>query len=356
LDRHGKRIDRRNPEGIFIPLYNHQTPPGAASIVHYGLEVPEGLTEPLTFEVKLLYRKFDTRLMRHVYGQDWKNDLPITVLAADRVTFPVAGVAATIENPPRDIAEWERWNDYGIGLLLEGDSGSRKGELRQAEEAFARVEELGRPDGPLNRARVYVKEGRLAEAVVALKKAASHDPPAPPWTVEWFTGLVNKENNHLDDAIQNFTNLIETRYPDAVERGFDFSYDYRVLNELAATLHERSKRERGAAGRELRESFLAQAVRHYSRVLELDPENAPAHYGLSQIYRELGDLENAEKHAKLHRKYKPDDTARRVTALHRAANPAADHAAESIVIYDLQRPGAFGLDPEFGRVPKAASE
>jgi hypothetical protein len=30
LDRDGNRIDRRNPQDIFTPLYNHQIPPGAA--------------------------------------------------------------------------------------------------------------------------------------------------------------------------------------------------------------------------------------------------------------------------------------------------------------------------------------
>ncbi|MGH7806240.1 MAG: multiheme c-type cytochrome, partial [Candidatus Binatia bacterium] len=43
LDREGKRIDRRNPQDIFVPLYNHQIPPGAADTLHYRLEVPRGL-------------------------------------------------------------------------------------------------------------------------------------------------------------------------------------------------------------------------------------------------------------------------------------------------------------------------
>ena len=38
LDRDGNRIDRRNPQDIFTPLYNHQIPPGAADVVHYALE------------------------------------------------------------------------------------------------------------------------------------------------------------------------------------------------------------------------------------------------------------------------------------------------------------------------------
>ena len=43
LDRNGNRIDRRNVEDIFVPLYDHQIPPGAADVVHYRLRVPEGL-------------------------------------------------------------------------------------------------------------------------------------------------------------------------------------------------------------------------------------------------------------------------------------------------------------------------
>ena len=42
LDRNGNRIDRRNPQDIFVPLYNKQIPPGAGQVVHFGLEVPEG--------------------------------------------------------------------------------------------------------------------------------------------------------------------------------------------------------------------------------------------------------------------------------------------------------------------------
>ena len=49
---------------------------------------------------------------------------------------------------------------YSIHYTKLYDKGQR-GELRQAAEAFKRVEELGRPDGPLNLARVYLKEGLI---------------------------------------------------------------------------------------------------------------------------------------------------------------------------------------------------
>ncbi|HVJ80956.1 MAG TPA: multiheme c-type cytochrome, partial [Planctomycetia bacterium] len=63
LDRNGKRIDRRNPQNIFTPLYNNQIPPGAGFIVHYELKLPEKLAAPLTIEAKLQYRKFDATYM-----------------------------------------------------------------------------------------------------------------------------------------------------------------------------------------------------------------------------------------------------------------------------------------------------
>src|SRR5678809_1698117 len=56
LDRDGNRIDRRNPQDIFTPLYNHQIPPGAAQVVHFEFTVPEGASQPLEVEMSLKYR------------------------------------------------------------------------------------------------------------------------------------------------------------------------------------------------------------------------------------------------------------------------------------------------------------
>ena len=40
--------------------------PGAADVVHYLLELPAEIDAPVTVEVELLYRKFDSRFLRHV--------------------------------------------------------------------------------------------------------------------------------------------------------------------------------------------------------------------------------------------------------------------------------------------------
>jgi len=78
LDREGNRIAQRNAQDIFVPLYSNQIPPGAADVIHYRLEVPEDASGPITFDVKLRYRKFDTTYMKYFQGDDFvTNDLPI---------------------------------------------------------------------------------------------------------------------------------------------------------------------------------------------------------------------------------------------------------------------------------------
>jgi len=338
LDRDGNRIDRRNAQDIFVALYNHQIPPGAAAVIHYAVSIPPDAVDPVTIEAKLRYRKFDTRFLRQVEKSAFTgNDLPITTLAADRVTLPLTATAST---PVETVSfpTWQRWNDYGIGLLREGNSGGNKGELRAATAAFEQVERLGHADGPLNLARVYYKEGRVEDAAAALRRAAAFDPQPAPWTLAWFSALVEREQGHLDQAIDSLRALADTRFQSARERGFDFSRDYNMLNELGRTLFERARQERGAARKAARSALLQKARSRFEQVLVLDPENVTAHYNLALVYTQLGQPEQADLHRRLHEKYRPDDQAiEQAVARHRRENPAANHAAEAVAIYDLQR-------------------
>jgi len=341
LDREGNRIERRNAQDIFVTLYNHQIPPGAAAVVHYALTIPADVTDSITIETRLQYRKFDTRFLNHIEGDSFNgNELPITTLAMDRVSIPIgdrAGVTAQIPSIP----EWERWNDYGIALLRQGNSGANKGELRQASAAFEQVETLGHADGALNLARVFYKEGRIEDAAEALRRAANFNPPAPPWTLAWYSALVHRELGNLDKAIDSLQALAGTRFQSARDRGFDFSRDYRMLNELGGTLFDRARQERGASRKAARLALLQRSKARFDQVLEADPENVTAHYNLALVYAELGQPEKAARHRQLHEKYRPDDHAiERAVALHRSRNPAANHAAEAVAIYDLQRHAA----------------
>jgi len=363
LNRDGKRVDRRNAQDIFTPLYNNQIPPGAAAVVHYQFTVPPDQRGPVTLSVNLKYRKFDTIFYNYIYGQGYTNgapfqmtnDLPVTIIATDTVTLPVEGMAEAdvmaLGRQTNGIPVWQRWNDYGIGLFLKGDKGSEKGELVQAAHAFGEVEKLGRADGPANLARVYFKEGRLNDAVAALQRANDTNRfsiPANRWTIAWLNGLVNKQNGYLDEAIREFTSILEDRYPELEKRGFDFSRDYEVINELGQTLFERAKMERADPNRQ--QEFLRAALARFQRTLTLDPENVTAHYNAALLHAQLGDSTKAAEHRRLHERYRPDDNARdRAVAVARRHDAAADHAAQAIVIYDLQRPGAPELPVGRGR-------
>jgi tetratricopeptide (TPR) repeat protein len=359
LDKDGNRIDRRNPQDIFTPLYNHQIPPGAGQTVHYELRVPEDVDAPITVQLKLQFRKFDQRYMDfvartnerlgqkirgHESGESYRNELPITTLAADEITFPVAGIDATVENPDRDIPLWQRWNDYGIGLLLKG-----RAELRQAAEAFEQVEALNRWDGPMNLARVYNVEGRLDDAVAALQRADKYrgEEGYPRWTWAWLSGDINRQQGRLAEAIVNLRSVLEDRTPDMQTRGFDFSYDYEVINLLGQTLFDLGRlRARQARQEEARKAW-QEAVAQFEKTLAIDSENVTAHHNLQLLYAELGDSEKSRHHEQLHLRFKLDDNAQgRAERLARERYPAANHAAEAVVKYSLQRRGAPGLGSE----------
>jgi tetratricopeptide (TPR) repeat protein len=343
LDRDGRRIDRRNAEDIFTVLYNHQIPPGAADVVHYHLELPPDAAGELRLEVALNYRKFDTDYVALIEDASFDgNDLPVTVIARDAVTFEVDAGSSVVDADhdvaAPDIPAWERWNDYGIGLLRKPGAG----ELRQAEEAFQKVQGLGRGDGSLNLARVYLREGRIDDAADALGRAAE-SADVMPWVLAWLGAQVDRENGYLEEAMASFEAIAQTRFPEAQRRGFDFSRDYRVLNELGVTSYQRARLARGEARRDEREQWLSRARAWYERVLVLDPENVTAHYGLAQVFTSLGDAERAAYHRDRHGRYKVDDNAAdRAVAAARRRDAVADRAAEATVIYDLRAPAGAG--------------
>lgn len=300
LDRNGNRIDRRNPQDIFTPLYDKQIPPGAGQVVHYKLSVPKDVSGPVELTVKLRYRKFDYKYMEYVHKESGKSipKLPIVDICTDRVTLPVAGVNERTEAQTSPIKPlWQRWNDYGIGCLLEGGAGNKRGHLRQAETAFQKLLTLGEKDAVghahVNLARVYIDQGRLADAVRELNASQECNPPAPWWVATWFKGLVKAQistkREDLELAASLFEKIVDPANQPRHEDGklkFDFTRDYVVLAELGRTLYKRSTLE--PVDLEAKRRFLLKAVDAYERAIAIDPEDVDSHYGLYQCYDQLG--------------------------------------------------------------------
>jgi len=329
IDREGHRIDRRNAEDIFVALYNNQIPPGADDVVHYRFEVPKEAAGELVVEATLKYRKFDSTIMGMTMDNDrYVNDLPIMDLATDRVVFQIG--KETREPEKEAFEEWIRWNDYGIGLLRK----KGLGEMRQARQAFETVEKMGQAEGALNLARVFIKEGLVqTDAPLALQRA--NDMGANQWSLLWFGALVAKRNGDYPKAIENLREILKGGFSQATGRGFDFSKDYRLLNMLASDLRQLGLTQTG----DERIQMMKEARDTYLKALELDPENVTAHWGLYLVFKDLNEQELAIKHLNLHGKYKIDDNAKdEAFAKARKRYPAANKAAEAIVIYELKPP------------------
>ncbi|MDE0313685.1 MAG: tetratricopeptide repeat protein [Candidatus Poribacteria bacterium] len=333
LDAHGNLINKRNAWAMRTVLYSRTIPPGAADTVRYRLEIPSDCGEILNLEAKLNYRKFNWWHTQWAYagvrdpedtdfqvdkGYDdgkwvWTGDmsnvagkikaipnLPITMMADAKATLHVI---TSSQNTPKQKVKVEnareRWNDYGIGLLLQGD-------LRAAQIAFLKVTEIDPDymDGWVNIARCRIKEGDMRGAEVMLKKAFEIQKTLPPKNlhrakVHYFYALVQESYGNYDIAIQHLQ-----------QAASQFPRDTRVRNELGR-MHF-LKREY--------ETALAQ----FQQALEVDPEDLDAHYNMMRCYRALKNQSMAEKSQKLYLRFKADESVDAITGIARRADPHAN--------------------------------
>ncbi len=274
-----------------MPLYNHQIPPGAADVVHYRLDVPADVSGPVDGRGAAAATASSTPpTCSTSSARSAVNDLPILTLAEDRVTFPRRrrrrGRQQAVADQGR-VAALERLRHRPAaqgGAEDQGRAGGRRGGVRPRSRRSAS------PTGRSTwRASTSPRATVQDKAVAALRRAARFDPKPAPWTLAWLTGLVDKQNGNLDEAIAAFSSIVAASGPELRERGFDFSKDYNLLNELArVALRARAAGARpGRARRRARRSCAARSAT-FERTLALDPENVDAHYNLGLLYLQLG--------------------------------------------------------------------
>ncbi len=312
VDHAGEHMDRRQAQDIHVSLYSNQVPPGASRTVHYRFTVPRDAKGTITLKAALNYRKFSRDYLTFTSGA-LAPSLPVTVVSSDEVTLPLApapdGVLAREAkrgNPDWPEKQWVRWNDYGIGLLLQGD-------LRGASAAFEVVaaQALDKPDGPLNLARAKVQEGNLPAAKAALAEAERR---RPGWAkTAFFRAVVSKEEGRVDDALADLAR-VEASYPK----------DRNVLNQVARLLY--------VAGR------YADALPWIDRVLAIDGEDLAAHYNAMLCLKALGRREEASREEAWYRYFKDDEQARSLAVSFRQRNPIANRESQPVHVHDDPEP------------------
>ncbi len=333
LDGHGNPINKRNAWAARSTLYVRLIPPGAADVAHFRLQVPKDSGDTIHLKARLNYRKFAWWFNRFAFAGirdpsdrgfalsphyddgrwlftgDTSNvsgkikgipDLPIVTMAEAKATLKVVNAESPwpAMDPPSTPKDRERWNDYGIGLLLQGN-------LRQAEEAFLKVTELDPTyaDGWVNVARVRLQEGDIAGARGMLEKALEVDPNLP--KIHYFYALVLKAEGRYDQALEHLRSVVRA-YP----------RDRVVRNEIGRILFlQRRYRE---------------AITELLEVLKIDPEDLQAHYTLMLCYRGAGDLAMAGKHERLYRRFKADEASQAITGPRRLGNPEDNNERQPI--------------------------
>ena len=333
LDEHGNPINKRNAWAARSIAYVRLIPPGAADTVHYRLDIPADAGDLITLTAKVNYRKFawwNTQWAyagvrdpaqpvfalgagyddgRWVFTGDTSKvsgktkaipDLPIVEMATATATLNVVPADAALPaiEPRLDRSVRERWNDYGIGLLLQGD-------IKGAEAAFLKVTQMdpGYADGWVNVGRARIQEGNMDSAERVLRKALELDPNLA--KTHFFLGTALRALGQYDDAIVHFRRAAGL-YP----------RDRVVLNQLGRVLF--LKRE------------YQQAMAEFKKVLKIDPEDVQAHYNLMLCYQGIGDAENAEKERVLYLRFKADESAQAITGDYRRLNPHDNNERQQI--------------------------
>ncbi len=323
IDQHDNPINKRNAWADRATVYVHLIPPGAADTVHFRLRVPKDARGHIHLVARLNYRKFalvntqfsfagqfittgphdvtpaydDRRMVFTASTSDVSGkiksipNLPIVVMAQSTAELTVLPAGAPL--PAAQIAtqksDWSRWNDYGIGLFLQGD-------LRAAEIAFTHATQAdpANPDGWVNIGRVRLEEGNLAGARQVLDTALKLSPQLA--RAHYFYARVLRQQGDYAGSIAHLR-IVLAQYP----------YDRVVHNDLGRVLF--LERQYTAA----RDEFL--------KTMAIDPEDLEANYNLMLCYTGLGDAKDSAAYEERYLRFKADEAAQTLTGPYLAKHP-----------------------------------
>jgi Tfp pilus assembly protein PilF len=291
---------------------NNQVGSGRSDVARYRFRIPADAGDALKITARLRYRRFTRVFSNYALGKN--ADYPVVTMATAEYTMRVGRNEA--QEPAKGATpDWRRWNNYGIALF-----DNRQFPL--AAEAFARVADLDetyRPMALTNRALALIEldrwddASRLIDAALALKPDLAR--------ALFQRARIHRQRGELAEAEADIRRVLA-----------DFPRDRLSLQQLGEL--SKIKRDFAAA----REAF--------ERVLQIDPEDASAHYNLMLIYRKLGLNDQARAEAKVFADLKDDPSALPVANEFLRRHPEMKGESVPFHVHDLMR----------GRAEVASSE
>ena len=310
VDRQGQAIHKRNAQDIFAPVYVRVIGPGTADVAHYEFVVPEQSDgASLTLAARLLWRKFDRAYSEFAFANNRKGfanfdrvpELPITAIASQELRLTVGSIPGG--GAPAPASSWGRYNDYGIGLLLQGDT-------RGAMSAFEGVARLApqRLDGPRNMARVALRDGHLEQAYEHLGRCETL--AAGDAQTAWVWGVAHQKNGRYAESALAYRHVLGS-----------FPEDRAAWRNLGRVLYLDGQFE--------------QALIALDEVLAIDPEDRVAHYHRMLALRGLGRESEAARAETAYQYHQIDESAQEVTRRYRLHNEADNLEVQKIHVHGL---------------------
>ncbi|MFZ3215620.1 MAG: tetratricopeptide repeat protein [Candidatus Acidiferrales bacterium] len=339
IDAHGNPINKRNAWATRSVVYVRLIPPGAADTVHYRLQIPASAGGKIHLVAKVNYRKFawfntqfsfagvrdphqpqepaaNEPLVAPAYDDqhyDFTGDpsklpggsqgipnLPIVVMAENSADLNVLPASAPQPAPKvvLDADDWTRWNDYGIGLFLQGD-------LTGAAWAFGKITEVAPTnfDGWTNIGRVRLQEGNLPAAQQVLEKALALKPDLA--RANFFYAKVLRQQGRYDDAIQHLRAVL-AQYPRD-----------RVVHDDLGRIYFLQRR-------------YGDALQQFNATIAIDPEDLEANYNLMLTYTGLGKPDQAAAFQKRYLRFKADESSQALVGPYVRTHPDDNNERQPI--------------------------
>jgi len=255
----GEFVDNHKVWTIHSVAYDNTVQAGRSVLVRYQFRLPADISGAVAVTAKVNYRHLRQSYLNNIFGPDHPAYPVVEIASRSRVLN--IGENKPEAPDPADNPDWMRWNNLGIALLDQF-------QYAESVAAFTEVIKLRHDyvDGYTNVGLTEIVWEKYESARTAIRKALTIDPNNA--RALYYDGLLQRRAGNTKQEIADFSRVVEM---------FPQSRDAR--RELGITYYQQKDEHA--------------ALEQFEALQKIDPDDLPAHYNLSILYRRMGQPEKA---------------------------------------------------------------
>ena len=256
---------------------------GRSDVARYKFTIPPNVGGQIKLTAKLQYRRFTRVYSDYALGKSV--DLPIVTMATAERALNVGEENKKEPVDPKAMADWRRWNNYGIALFDHR-------QFAESADAFEKVMDFKNEYlafAYTNKALALMELSDWKDAEKLIDRALKLDEQN--LRAVFQRGRIKRVESNLEEAEANFKQVL-AKYP----------RDRMTLQQLG----ELAKIKSESVAPEKRKDQLKIALDYYYQILAIDPEDLGAHYNSMLLYQKLGMRDKARESAKIFQDLKED--------------------------------------------------